>query len=519
MSYPTTTSSSSSDSRSNSHPHSSLMLNHQQQHQPLSSSYAGRPVRSSPIAIVRPKSDSRESSSDDDDDDDDRYRLSDAHSAAAAQSLPSRLLRAPRLGSVPSREPYMLQGGTDMVLPPPMAVTSTTAAAGVMDPGPTPAYGSLRDSHSRGRFLDGPSSYRDGRTGDIRPRTLGRPRVRFDQNALSQGTGSANIASLSTSTPTISIRDRMMQARKQRQTASQTTNGNDQSAVVSSNQTHDGPPKEPTSSLSAILSASDSLPPQQEPEATTSIQPLERPFYEEDNGDSFMLSTSLTGLELLQSSSQPLFAGTNKDSAMNSSGSVLHNTHTMYNVRSYAGTDSATSTPVMTNQSAGHFEDLEELPRDAEGHNALLSRSNSDPTPHLRPRQAPSIPSPQLQSHSSVIRVSSEGAFRLDGGLGLPQVLLPPARSTNQTPIVLPRSASQSSQNPDGQATTTLTALQSWNATATASAPNVATTTRTTSFVPVPLTLPPHQDGQMSMEEEEMDANPDTEAAFDMDLE
>ena len=168
-------------------------MEHQQQ-QPSSAI-----PRSSPIAIVRSSPgeasgimNRRAGTNDDDDDDDDSeidvekdaIKLQEKYGAtivaqtfqATTTTSTDHLLRkkkaesvlnAPYLGSlsrsanqVLSLPPMSLAGGSMFQgMEPPETTTSTTT---------TTSYGSLRDSHERGTFLDGPSSYREPTSGRIR---------------------------------------------------------------------------------------------------------------------------------------------------------------------------------------------------------------------------------------------------------------------------------------------------------------------------------------------------------------
>jgi hypothetical protein len=238
-------------------------------------------TKSTPIAIVR-DSFTRDNNPDTSDDDDDEYDDSvidvdlDALRIARAKtsrSLPGRLLRAPFLGSMPSNEDYIFY--QDM-LPPAMALSEQPAEGGPVaatDKGTS--YGSLRDSHMRGRFFDGPSSYRDKLTGDIRST---QHRVRFKENTT---------VSSSAPTHSMSIGERIRQSREQ------------QANRLVQKATQDCT----SSSLSSMLEGTDDG----ENVSTASGPPVNQQsvtFYEEDAEsqlDSNMLSTSLTGLEVLQS--------------------------------------------------------------------------------------------------------------------------------------------------------------------------------------------------------------------------
>ena len=296
---------------------------------------------------------------DDDDDDDDEYDngIVDVErdavrlglrkkntSGVTARSLPSRLLKAPLLGSVPTNEDYLSYRSIPATaLPPPMTLndpslpsSSSLLLSGMVSPdgtstgargGATASYGSLRESNLRGRFFDGPSSYRDGRTGDIR--RVGQRVVRFHE--LQQQATSASSSSTTTEgdgTNRLSIRDRMKQAREQR------NRGNNDDLTKRTDQPTNN--KKPTSSLAAMFddntnrvgvdSSSSATTaataaadkggggggddnPKIEYSATTAFRPASfhdstSPFYETNHHmgavPSGALSTSLTGLEILQ---------------------------------------------------------------------------------------------------------------------------------------------------------------------------------------------------------------------------
>lgn len=332
---PTTSSSASPNQQQEQQQHPSTMT---------AGSVAG--ARSSPIAIRRKEDKSDEfSSSDDDDEDEDlnlnRLNLDDANSDAkrrAAQSLPNRyLLRAPHLGSVPTRN-------ADELLPA-MSLSeqqddTAGSSAGNFNNHPedgTVSYGSLRDSQMKGRFLDGPRSfYRDRRTGKLRQRSDATRNVRF-QMASSAPVPNAGAGSGGG----LSIGERIQQSRKlQKGQNSTTTNG--PGVAIASNGSS-GSEKQQTSSLSAMLegvSSSSSLiggephnsstaespiigrPPDNTCSNLNSIGGLGSSFLDIDDGDddpSNMLSTSLTGLEILQRGLQKEAQQQKKSSANRSS--------------------------------------------------------------------------------------------------------------------------------------------------------------------------------------------------------
>jgi hypothetical protein len=226
----------------------------------------------------------------------------------------------------------------------------------------TSSYGSLRESNQRGTFLDGPSSYRDSRTGDIR-----QLRVRFQQQQqqLSNNTEHQQQHDDSIRDEGLSIRDRMKLAR-----ARQTTPG-----AVSNHS-----PQKPTSSLAAMFDDDDAA--QRKSNTVASSLPTSHfishmlavadhtthglssgTFYNTDrfsDRPSGALSTSLTGLEILQRGGLP--------------------------TRSLA-----------TIQDDGP----DELPRTTLGHNALLSRSLSEPLGGRRATPPGLIPPLHLSGGSS----------------------------------------------------------------------------------------------------------------------
>lgn len=340
-------------------------------------------IRSNPIAIVRNDQAARHAdTSDDDVDDDDDDSVIDVEMDArniasrnAARSLPSRLLRAPMLGSVPANDDYISYHN---MLPPPMNLaeqhassTTTPAARSVSHI----SYGSLRESNLQKRFLDGPSSYRDKRTGAIQRMN---PQVRFQEPV--------------SSTPSsLSIGERILQSRKKK--------GTSKTAEESSKL---------TSSLAAMLKDSDAT---DEPDPSPA-QPVfaNSAFYDDseeaNNNAMYQLSTSLTGLEVLQSCFR---SGTSRaaSAARMESRSLKEELH------SKAKGDTL-------------LEELDELPRDSMGNNALLSRSYSDPTPHLQHNrhrvQMLSTRSPMLNSQGHLLppmneRAAADQTLRLPGQL------------------------------------------------------------------------------------------------------
>jgi hypothetical protein len=294
--------------------------------------------RSSPIAIVRPRNDAADPDTSDDEDtsddaadpdtsdDEEDYKhtndntgtgtarsfvadvegdavriglASRRHNHPAshhmAHSLPTRLLCAPRLGSV-TQDYARYRQIPSTALPPAMTLHEASASglSGVLLPSShnnndtnhsvlrtTTSYGSLRESNQRGTFLDGPSSYRDSRTGDIRSLQ----RVRFQPPAAADDASEG-----------LSIRDRIQQARDR------------QHPPESASSTTSAPPK-PTSSLAAMFDDDDAAPRGNVASSLPTSHFLSHDthslttFYNTDGASarpSGALSTSLTGLEILQ---------------------------------------------------------------------------------------------------------------------------------------------------------------------------------------------------------------------------
>ena len=300
----------------------------EQQQQPVVST-----ARSNPIAIRRGdhnKKDEFSSSEEDEEEDLGRrtnrlMNLEESSSTsssdrAAAQSLPSRfLLRAPHLGSVPTnnREEFLpaisLSEQQD-------DGTSNTAAAAADTNDTTVAYGSLRDSQLQGRFQDGPCSfYRDRRTGRMRQRSSSSKNVRFQMASSAPVQPQAD--------GRLSIGERIQLSRKMQKAqnnSNQQQRPNSQSSLLSTVTASTSSSNEPTSSLAAMLEASstDDVPKDSNGSNTSAGQRrtaaapsmmmeetagsrsrgsgISSLLDRDDDNDVGMLSTSLTGLEVLQ---------------------------------------------------------------------------------------------------------------------------------------------------------------------------------------------------------------------------
>ncbi|GKY92752.1 hypothetical protein MPSEU_000245200 [Mayamaea pseudoterrestris] len=297
--------------------------------------------RSNPIAIARsPANDPYYTSDDSDDEDANNYADNLRPNANAAQSLPIQLLRAPMLGSMPTRNSdHMLQSlnHNQTMLPPPMFLADQES--GNQDTlhidNNKVSYGSLRESHMRGKFLDGPASYRDRATGGIRQ--LHQHRVRFQGGELA--------ASLpAQGSQFLSIGERMRSAK-----STSATELSEGSTAF----------KKQGSLLGDMLQASPLLSGDDERrmEGRQSPPPFQlqpQSLYEPTGADfdvDNMLSTSLTALEVLQSRMLPSCAQV----------AVIKVDEEL---------------PVETR------------PRNELGHNTLMSRTLSDPMPHRQLQQA-----------------------------------------------------------------------------------------------------------------------------------
>jgi hypothetical protein len=210
-------------------------------------------------------------------------------------SLPCRLLRAPFLGSIPTSDEYLRQRN---LLPPPMRLSDNDDnMADVTDPVEQSSarwglsYGSLRESHSQGRFLEAPLSLLDDRrkTGTSNGRTI----------PVQSG---------------LSIGERIQQQRKLQQMLRSKSNSNVTNSSESGTGTHAAATsKEQISTLAAMMEASSMTDHRQEQVllanrngagdvSFSSRQLVHHP--PGDRGDAevtepVVLSSSLTGLQVL----------------------------------------------------------------------------------------------------------------------------------------------------------------------------------------------------------------------------
>lgn len=354
----------------------------------LDSSSLAAPSRSTPIAITRPSSQraSAPSSGFETDDDDDsvidiverdairlrrKYGDKVVPTAASYQpgmtdNTPGSMLKAPYLGSLSKSENFL------MSLPPiSLSDEKDMYKYNEDPPNEIGSYGSLRESHQRGKFLDGPSSYREPRSGQIR---------RLDHRGRYPVPGAGLSISLQDNN-SLSIGERIQAAQKQKK-----------------DETSDGEAAG-TSTLSMMLNEASKNPDSLQDETTSELEQFtlpsstisgvaayERSAFGEEDLEAYdkydpptMMSTSLTAFEVLHSASKDM-AG------------YEHNHTQRFVQRKQAQYKAAAS----TFGNSG-------LPSEAvirEQRFQPLSRSLSDPTPHHLQRSPMLSPSLQQQLHS-----------------------------------------------------------------------------------------------------------------------
>jgi hypothetical protein len=274
-------------------------------------------TRSNPIAIARPPAEKVKDPSgfetDEDDDDDasvdvverDAIRLRKKYGSSIVQVsssyqpgmtaeespsiLSGTLLRAPYLGSLSRSESHVSSL-------PPISLSDEQSMYKYDEDPPTEitSYGSLRESHQRGTFLDGPSSYREPHSGQLR---------RLDRNRGPGGLSRSH-------QPTISIGERIQQNQKRNSTLKQSSEPTNDIAS--------------TSGLSIVLgNASKDTVTEDQKEGTERLEPLKLPSTngeeqmlhhlsafggeDEEAYDKFdpptMMSSSMTAFEVLHSTS------------------------------------------------------------------------------------------------------------------------------------------------------------------------------------------------------------------------
>lgn len=240
-------------------------------------------VRSSPIAIIQSGT-KKEDEFDHSDSDESiidveldalklRQKQQQYGSKPAEKSIshkPEKELRAPFLGSLSKSE-------NNLMSLPPIALSEPYLED---PPSEITSYGSLRDSHQKGRFIDGPMSYREPGSGRI---------MQYDRRQKYQSVP-----------PTQSIGERLQQSRKLKEIRAQKQ---EEEGEISTN-------NNVSSSLSAIMKDATQQEPKVNKEKTAGfIDPSQlnmetfQPtfgFYDSDQDDPQMLSTSLTAFEILQ---------------------------------------------------------------------------------------------------------------------------------------------------------------------------------------------------------------------------
>lgn len=355
-------------------------------------------LRSSPIAIVRPPSEKAsgeptgfETDEDDDSEIDvverdamrlrrkygDKVMAKSYQPGMAQETSTSSMLMAPYLGSLSKSENFL------MSLPPISLSDENTNYQYGEPPSEITSYGSLRESHQRGKFLDGPSSYREPRSGQIRRLDrLGRP-------------GAAGLSK--SHQPSMSIGERIQQAQKQKK--DETGVAADVAGASTLAMMMDEASKNPQSGADEAVSEFESF----KLGATTVVAPHELSAFDADEAEVYdkfdpptMMSTSLTAFEVLHAASSVKMAGYERN-------------HTQRFVQQQQGTQrfvqqhqhghiSAASASTHNNNITTTTSSV--LPSEAairEQHFQPLSRSLSDPTPHhlqRSPMLAPTLQQP-----------------------------------------------------------------------------------------------------------------------------
>jgi hypothetical protein len=432
---------------------------------------SSQPTKSSPIAIIRSHhrglpghNDPPRGSEDDDDDDDDdsimnvemdalklQEQYGDEEKIAASYSeerkVSASLLKAPYLGSRSRSENYISL--------PPMSLSMSMGSRGVSRVEHTTlmeihaGYGSLRDSHQKGKFLDGPASYRDGRSGQIKRLDH---RVRFHASSAQ---------------PSISIGERIQQARKKKE--------------IEKQQEQDQ--KEPaTSSLSAMM---DSVVIQKSEDTTcydgekpTHVHAFAagdgaaRAFGDFNFGageeeERNMMSTSLTGIEVLMAANR-----------------LRPPPDSLHLAQSYAAPSYNSyllQPPPPVTMATG---DYQTTTGDYYPHFKPLSRSLSDPTPQNmhNPNRSPGLGALQPSQQQRLLQIPASPGWIPYGSMVDPPCM---TLGSNHPPSsLLPAGLPSHHHHPPS----------------------------TMAYPSAPVTIPYHLSSPP-------DHNPDTDAAFDMDME
>ena len=547
--------------------------------------------RSSPIAIIHNPEDGADQAklrfqhpmydtSDDEFDDDDLFHSSEGISvesltskdynhrspAGGPQSLPTNLLRAPKLGSIPSQD-YRLHHLT--TLPPPLSLNeeedayeeeedqqqggiSQSSARQQQRQTYLSSYGSLRESHLTGRFGGmaastgnlGVADHQKVRFQQQKQRTMGPPSnlgslipplvptnlpthiktLSPDQSPKLQQQGQPQ-------QPTLSIRDRMMQKQKERDSDQQDSSEKQQptsslSAMLENQQQEGGGSQPTTSPRTDSITASvpnksrappltAMLPPGLAQAVAVSynsnltlLQQQQSRQQEQDQGGQVpdsteqMLSSSMTGLEILRNASrnaQPLARPTSLSILQGSSGSGLVVPPPPAHAPRYG--NGATS-----NGGEQLF--------------PPLARANSEPNPHWA-----SDPTKNTFRSSVGDVIANGNNGNVHTSTSTPSLLQQQQEQTSYLPfnasaLIPPRNAMSSlSAAMQATATTQQTAGQQqvlYPQDAWTPAP-FATSSRSSTGNGYPSYHNGHAAGTGGVQED--DHNPDTEGAFDMDLE
>eukprot|EP00934_Nitzschia_sp_Nitz4_P004446 Nitzschia sp. Nitz4//scaffold1_size375055//317592//318887//NITZ4_000328-RA/size375055-processed-gene-0.465-mRNA-1//-1//CDS//3329541201//4436//frame0 len=294
----------------------------------------------------------------------------------ASQRAAQQAPRAPYLGSLNNAEFVMS-------LPP---ISLSGDMRGLGEPPEVVSYGSLRESHQQRRFLDGPSSYREPSSGRIRQLEH---RTRFQNNDATP--------------PQMSIGERIQQARSQKQAKENST----ESGVASS--------------LSVLMDEA-SKTPEFKPTDPVKVMPLihhvpyrstfgESSIQQECDSPS-MLSTSLTAFEVLRSSTGGTLTGHQQN-------------HTQRFEHQQQQLQQKEVISIASESQDSHFKPL--------------SRSMSDPTPHVLQRP---LPGHTLQQVQSPVTTSSNDPrwvppFSLGNSSGRPASNVPRPTTTTTTTTML----------------------------------------------------------------------------------
>ncbi len=200
------------------------------------------------------------------------------------------MLKAPYLGSLSKSENFLN-------FLPPISLSDEDKYKYEEDtPAEIGSYGSLRESHQRGKFLDGPSSYREPRSGQIRRLD---PRLRFPAGA---GLSSSQQHALS-------IGERIQQAQKEKETQKlnvKETSDGDATGTSTLSMMMDEASKNPDSQEEDRLSELERIVPIRGATHASSTLGAEDALSYDKFDPPTMMSTSLTAFEILHSTSKSM---------------------------------------------------------------------------------------------------------------------------------------------------------------------------------------------------------------------